>query len=163
MLNFPGDKYGEITDKGTQTLIESFPEYFNNPNGVFYDLGSGNGNLSIYISSNTPIKKVCGIELHDERYNNSKEKIKHLNLNQLSFIHDDFNNCNLSDATIVYSDNRGMPRDKFNMAYDDLPKGCLVISTRRFKVLENKKRYKRTDIIDKTYAFHKTNWYIIKE
>ncbi len=161
MLNFPGDTYGEITDKGTQTLIESFPEYFNNPNGVFYDLGSGKGNLCMYITLNTPLKKICGIELHDERYNESKEKNK--NLNQLSFIHDDFNNCNLSDATIVYSDNMVMPRDKFNRAYDGLPKGCLVISTRRFKVLENKKRYKRTEIIEKTYASHKPNWYVIKE
>jgi len=162
MLRFQGDRYGEITDKGTQALMDSFSEYFNNPDGVFYDLGSGKGNLSIYMAMNTPLKKVCGIELHDERYGIAKEKNKVLDLKQLSFIHDDYSNCNISDATIVYSDNSDMPRDKFNKAYDDLPKGCLVISTRRFKVLENKKKYKRTEVIEKTYAAHKQNWYIIK-
>lgn len=162
MIKFEGDIYGEITDKGTDVLLETFSEYFNNPEGVFYDLGSGNGNLSIYIASKTPLKKVCGIELHTERYNTSKENSKDLNLKNLSFIEADIDNYDLSDATIIYTDNLCMPRDKFNTAYDSLPKDCLVISTRRFKVSENKKKYKRTEVIEKTYTTRKRNWYIIK-
>ena len=160
--NFPGDIYGEITDVGTDVLIKSFPKYFNNPDGVFYDLGSGKGKLSMYIASNTPLKKVCGIELHTERCNESKENSKDLKLDHLSFIESDFTKCDLYDATVIYIDNLVMPKDACNRFYKNLTKGCLVISTRRINVFENKKDYFRTPIIEKTYTSKRSNWYIIK-
>jgi len=163
MKSFIGDVYGEITNKGTDVLLETFPEYFNNPKGVFYDLGSGNGDLSIYIASKTPLKKVCGIELHTERYNKSKENSKDLNLDHLSFIEADFTESNLSDATIIYTDNIAIPKSHSSKFYDNVPKGCLVISTKRINVFENRKGYKRTPIIEKTYTKKRTNWYIIKK
>ena len=163
MKSFLGDVYGEITNKGTDVLLETFSEYFNNPKGVFYDLGSGNGNLSIYIASKTPLKKVCGIELHTERYNTSKENSKDLKLDHLSFIESDFTKCDLSDATVIYIDNLVMPKDACNRFYKNLTKGCLVISTKRIHIFENKKDYFRTSIVEKTYTKKRTNWYIIKK
>lgn len=163
MKSFLGDVYGEITNKGTDVLLETFSEYFNNPKGVFYDLGSGNGNLSIYIASKTPLKKVCGIELHTERYNTSKENSKDLKLDHLSFIEADFTEANLSDATIIYIDNIAIPKSYSTKFYNNVPKECLVISTRRINVFENKKDYFRTPIVEKTYTKNRTNWYIIKE
>lgn len=162
MDSFTGDAYGEITNKGIEVLLKTFSEYFNNPKGVFYDLGSGNGNLSIYIASKTPLKKVCGIELHTERYNKSKENSKDLNLDHLSFIQADFTESDLSDATIIYTDNTAIPKSVNTKFYNNVPKGCLVISTRRINVFENSKGYKRTPIIEKTYAKNRTNWYIVK-
>ena len=160
--NFPGDIYGEITDVGTDVLIKFFPKYFNNPDGVFYDLGSGKGKLSMYIASNTPLKKVCGIELHTERCNESKEKSKDLKLNQLSFIESNFLDVDLSDATIVYFANEGIPKIICHKIWDKLPKGCFLICGRRIKNIENRKKYKRTEIIEKTYTKKRGNWYIIK-
>lgn len=163
MQSFRGDTYGEVTNKGIDVLLKTFSEYFNNPKGVFYDLGSGNGNLSIYIASKTPLKKVCGIELHTERYNKSKENSKDLKLDHLSFIEADFTESDLSDATIIYVDNIAIPKSQSTKFYNNVPKGCLVISTRRINVFENKKGYKRTPVIEKTYTKTRTNWYIIKE
>ena len=163
MQSFKGNTYGEVTNKGIDVLLKTFSEYFNNPKGVFYDLGSGNGNLSIYIASKTPLKKVCGIELHTERYNKSKENSKDLKLDHLSFIEADFTESDLSDATIIYVDNIAIPKSQSTKFYNNVPKGCLVISTRRINVFENKRGYKRTPIIEKTYTKTRTNWYIIKE
>jgi len=162
MLKFPGSAYGEITDIGTDVLIKSFPKYFNNPDGVFYDLGSGKGKLSMYIASNTPLKKVCGIELHTERCNESKVKSKNLKLNQLSFIESNFGDCDVSDATIVYTDNICMPKPILTELYQHLPKGCLVIATTKFLTGGPRGLWKKTDIIEKKYISKRSNWYIVK-
>ena len=42
--------------------------HFNDTNGVFYDLGSGNGSLVIKVASGTSIGKSIGVELHKERF-----------------------------------------------------------------------------------------------
>jgi ubiquinone/menaquinone biosynthesis C-methylase UbiE len=162
MLKFSGDGYGEITDVGTDVLIRSFPKYFNNPDGVFYDLGSGKGKLSMYIASNTPLKKVCGIELHTARCNEAKEKSKDLKLNQLSFIESNFGDCDVSDATIVYTDNIAMPKPILTELYQHLPKGCLVITTKKFLTGGPRGLWKKTGVIEKTYTSRRFNWYIIK-
>jgi len=162
MQKFPGYEYGEITKDGTDVLIKSFPKYFNNSEGVFYDLGSGKGKLSIYIASNTPLKKVCGIELHTQRYNEAKKSSKDLKLNQLSFIESNFGDCDLSDATIVYTDNICMPKQTLERLYQDLPKGCLVVTTKKFLTGESKESWKKTSIIKRTYTSISPNWYIIK-
>ena len=170
MDSFASDTYGEITYKGIDVLLETFPEYFNNSEGVFYDLGSGNGDLSIYIASKTPLKKVCGIELHTERCNESKEKSKDLKLNQLSFIESNFLDVDLSDATIVYFANEGIPKIICHKIWDKLPKGCLLICGRRIKNSETRKKYKWTEPIEKKCIsnekwiyFSKSQKYIIKE
>ena len=72
---FPGSRYGEITYKGTKKLIQIFKPYFSKPH-IFYDLGSGKGDLSINIAKLTNVSKVYGIELHKERYNASLKKLK---------------------------------------------------------------------------------------
>ena len=46
---FHGSRYGEITNKGTKKLIQTFKTYFSKPH-IFYDLGSGKGDLSINIA-----------------------------------------------------------------------------------------------------------------
>ena len=159
---FPGSVYGEITIEGTKKIINIFNEYFNNPNGVFYDLGSGKGDLAINISKLTNVSKVYGIELHKERFNISEDKLHTSNLKNVTFLNDDFLNTDFSDATIIFFANEGIPREISNKVCDMVPKGCLFICGRRCRAIENRGKYFKTENIEKTYTTTRGNWYIIK-
>jgi len=159
---FPGSVYGEITNEGSDKLIKIFKSNLTKSD-VFYDLGSGEGKLAIKIACKTNVKKVVGIELHKERFNTSIKHLKTSNTDKVSFINKNFLDVDLSDATIVYFSNEGIPKITCHKIWDKLPKGCLLICGRRIKNIENKKKYKRTEIIEKTYTKKRSNWYIIKE
>lgn len=159
---FPGSVYGEITIEGTKKIINIFNEYFNNPNGVFYDLGSGNGDLCINVSMLTNVNKVFGIELHKERYNTSVGSLSKTNLKNITFLNYDFLDIDISDATIVFFANEGIPREIGNKVWDMVPKGCLFICGRRCRAIENRGKYFKTENIEKTYTKTRGNWYIIK-
>lgn len=160
--DFPGSVYGEITNKGTDKLIDIFKSNLTESD-IFYDLGSGKGKLAIDIASKTSVKKVFGIELHKERFNESINSLKDLNIDNVSFINKDFLDVDLSKATIVYYANEGIPKPTNDKVWDKLSKGCLLICGRRVKALENQKKYKLTEPIEKTYTSKRGNWYIIKE
>jgi len=159
--NFPGIVYGEITNKGSDKLIEIFKSNLTKSD-IFYDLGSGEGQLAIKIACKTNVKKVIGIELHKERFNIAVKRLKTSNTNKVFFINKNFLDVDLSDATIVYFANEGIPKIICHKIWDKLPKGCLLICGRRIKNIENRKKYKRTEIIEKTYTKKRGNWYIIK-
>jgi precorrin-6B methylase 2 len=159
---FPGSVYGEITLEGTKKIINIFNEEFNNPNGVFYDLGSGKGDLVINISKLTKIGKVCGIELHKNRFDTSLDKLSDSNLKNVTFLNNNFLNSNFSDATIIFFANEGIPREVSNEVWDMIPKGCLLICGRRCRAIENRGKYFKTENIEKTYTKTRGNWYIRK-
>jgi len=159
---FPGSVYGEITIEGTKKLIEIFNKDFKNTDGVFYDLGSGNGDLCINISMLTKVSKVFGIELHKERYNTSVESLSKTNLKNITFLNCDFLDVDISDATIVFFANEGIPREISNKVWDMIPKGCLFICGRRCRAIENRGKYFKTEDIEKTYTKTRGNWYTIK-
>ena len=81
-------------------------------NDVFYDLGSGNGNVCCQFLVTTPMKKAVGIELsngrHDEAIRIKKEiTTKYPELLQgkkLEYINKNFMDVDIGDATIVYTD-----------------------------------------------------------
>ena len=158
---FAGSVYGEITEKGTDNLISIFKSNLTESD-TFYDLGSGKGKLCIDIANKTNVKKVFGLELHKERFDESVDRLKDLDIDNVSFINKDFLDVDLSKATIVYCANEGMPKSTSNKVWDKLPKGCLLICGRRIKNIENRKKYKRTEPIEKTYTTKRGNWYIIK-
>lgn len=160
--NFPGSIYGEITDKGSDKLIEIFKSNLTKSD-IFYDLGSGKGELAIKIACKANVKKVIGIELHKERFNIAVKRLKTSNTNKVFFINENFLDVDLSDATTVYFANEGIPKIICHKIWDKLPKGCLLICGRRIKNIENRKKYKRTKIIEKTYTKKRGNWYIIKQ
>ena len=164
--SFPGDAYGEVTEKGVSQLIQYFSEYFDNPNGVFYDLGSGNGKLCVQVAKETNISKVMGIELHKERYLKSQELLKKSDVDNVSFIEGDFLAHDLSDATIIFASNEAMPRSVTHGICDNAPKGCLIILGRepnlKWRTENPDQKFKRSNSIHKTYATNLGNWYTLK-
>jgi len=156
-MNFKGDTYGVITKKGAKDLITELQSYFNNSSNVFYDLGSANGDLLLYVNEMTNLKSITGIELHKERYENSLKKIT--NSPRISLINKDFIQVDLSNANIVYLDNTAIPKDICNQLFQNLPKDCLLIACRRIKC-SYMSDYKKTNPIEKDYAKSYSNWYI---
>ena len=149
---FKGSTYGETTLRGIDTLINEFKEHFNNPDSVFYDLGSGKGDMVIYIASNTPVKKACGIELHKERFNMAQEKLNKLSLDNVSFLNEDFLESDISDATIIYIDNLLIPDDVQTQLWENIPDGALVISTLKLKEKDSIKYRSTKKPIRRSYA-----------
>ena len=42
--------YGEVTHRGVENILAAGRQYFDDPNGVFYDLGSGTGKLISHVA-----------------------------------------------------------------------------------------------------------------
>ena len=61
------DVYGEVTEKGTNMIVNYFQSYFNNST-VFYDLGSGLSKMVIHIGMEHKVKESIGIEYSKERH-----------------------------------------------------------------------------------------------
>jgi len=165
-IGFKGDTYGEITEKGVSQMIEHFSEYFDNPDGVFYDLGSGKGKLCIQVSKETNFSKVIGIELYEERHLEAEELLKKSDVDNVSFIKDSFLNHDLSDATVILCSNEAMPREVTAKVLAKVPKGCLIILGRKPNLKwmqENPEvKFKYSPIIQKTYSGNRGNWYLVK-
>ncbi len=68
---------------------------------VFYDLGSGLGQVSIWVHLLTGIH-TRGVELEPEFYRYAKKSATDLDLKNVEFICDDARAVNYSDATIFY-------------------------------------------------------------
>lgn len=153
--------YGEITSKGIDTLMNEFKEHFDNPNAVFYDLGSGKGDMVIYIAENTNIKKCCGIELHKQRFNIAQEKLNKLSLDNVIFLNQDILKSDISDATIIYTDNLAMPRKWMDQLWDNIPKNTLVVSSKH--VNKKGKGTKLKVILERTYTDKYYHTFEIKE
>lgn len=127
--NVGSEGYGEIGYDSVEEIIKTFKDYFNE-NTVFYDLGSGLGKLVIHIGLRCNVKKSCGIEYSLERYNYS------VGINpggNIYFINDNFVNIDISDATVIYTDNTLFPTSIDELIYSKIPKGCLVLSRKMFK------------------------------
>jgi hypothetical protein len=162
MKDFKGSVYGEITEKGTEKLIGLFADYFNDPNGVFYDLGSGKGDLVLNVKSSTAIGKAVGVELHPERHLIATEKLKEKNLKNVYFVNENILQTDLSKATIIYYANEGIPKAVSNELWHNIPNGCMLVCGRKVNNLVNKWKFDRTEPIEKTYTNKRGNWYIIK-
>jgi|MDTB01.3.fsa_nt_gb hypothetical protein len=128
--------YGETSRTATEHCMEQFREYFNDPEGVFYDLGSGLGKMACHISLGSKLSKVCGIELDRIRH---RKAIKLAN--SLSFplvapqlINDDIFNCDFSDATIMFFDNTmwnsqlEKKKELVEKLFETIRPGVLIIS-----------------------------------
>ena len=99
--------YGELTYRGTQSIIKSFSSYFNK-NTVFYDFGSGLGKMVIHLGNLIPpIKKSIGIEYSLGRYEGAVNLAKdsRLDNDKIKFINGNFFTTDVSDATVIYIDN----------------------------------------------------------
>jgi SAM-dependent methyltransferase len=99
--------YGEATQKGVENILAARREFFNDPDGVFYDLGCGTGKLVSHIALGSRLSKVCGIEKDPIRYRKAKKLVNKIEFpfTKPTIVHGDFYELDLSDATIIYCDN----------------------------------------------------------
>ena len=99
--------YGELTYNGLESILKNI----NCKDKIFYDLGSGKGNVIINSIKLSPsLNKSIGIELSKQRHREALEKLNSLSNSQKSkikFLNEDIlsNNINLNDADIIYISN----------------------------------------------------------
>jgi hypothetical protein len=93
--------YGIILDQGIDKFVNDVK-----PTGsdVFYDLGSGNGNVCVRVYNTTPVKKCVGIECDQQRYKASVPLAQQTKHRKMIFVKGNFIHHNISDATIVFMD-----------------------------------------------------------
>ena len=155
--------YGEITQIGTNNIVEKFKDYFNT-NTVFYDLGSGLGKMVIHIGVEYGVKKSIGIEYSKERYEGAlflKESFAKEH-NNIEFHCGNYTLHDLSDATVIYLDNTCFPDEIFLRMYEGLTKGCLILykKTIRKGLIPNQNIIK--DLAVRTYKQNDLMWTIKK-
>jgi SAM-dependent methyltransferase len=99
------ETYGELTKKGLEYLLDSL----DTDNKIFYDLGSGTGNIIFLAAINYNLKKCIGIELSNSRYIHSKKLLENLTCDllksKIEFIHGDILLEDFKDADIIYISN----------------------------------------------------------
>ncbi len=115
---------------------------------VFYDLGSGIGNMVIgnYLIGN--FEKCVGVELLDSLYKISKIAEERLisfdpnAKNKIKFIHDNILNINISDADLVLfccPNKDENLRSKMEEIFKTLKKGAVILSL--IHIIQNKKDF----------------------
>tara|TARA_B100001287_G_scaffold276862_1_gene290298 strand:- start:37180 stop:37719 length:540 start_codon:yes stop_codon:yes gene_type:complete len=96
--------YGELTISGVDTILKNI----NTNNKIFYDLGSGIGNVILNACKRfSHLKKCIGVEFSEERTeiaNQQLRKNKRLK-DKIQFIQDDLFNVSLRNADIIYISN----------------------------------------------------------
>lgn len=166
--NFDNEKvgsaiYGEVTQKGTNSIIKYFKEYFNKDT-VFYDLGSGLSKMVIHIGMEYEVKKSVGIEFSKERHKGAKEiqekfakEYKNIEIIEGNVLHEDY-----SDATVIYMDNTVFPKVVNHAIYNKIPTGCLVLLKKPFGIdkIATEKIHTHNSLVDRTYAQKKISWFI---
>ncbi len=138
--------YGETGFNSIEILISHYLEYFNN-DSVFYDLGSGTGKIVYHVGYLYNVKKACGIEYSTERHSSGLSLTQKYDLpvtDNIQLINDNILDCDISDATVIYSDNTLFPVWINKKIYDKIPKGCIVFS--KAPLTKNKEEAIKTNI-----------------
>lgn len=96
--------YGETPPKTVDTLLE---RYIRPTDKIFYDLGSGVGNVVIQAALSGKFKKTVGIEVVQERHEMSLEALKRgkqflPSETEVQFINGDFLSSDFSDVDVIY-------------------------------------------------------------
>lgn len=141
--------YGELTNDGIKQLLKSI----DTKNKIFYDLGSGNGNVVINAITNFPeLKKSIGIELSKIRYNNSLNKLSEKKISNIEFINNDLlsQEINLNNADIIYISNLCFS-ENFNIKIahkldKELKSGTHIFSSKPLPLTIKHTHYKTTAI-----------------
>jgi hypothetical protein len=106
--------YGTISKKGVRQLLKDIPL---SANDVFYDLGSGIGNVCMQVFQESRVKKCVGIEYDIERHNHALEDAREASDvsdvsdvskretgRDLQFRNENFMQSDISDATVLFTD-----------------------------------------------------------
>lgn len=120
--------YGEISKSGVEKL-NSYIEKNITDNDVFYDIGSGNGKLSLHMSLISNFNSIKGIEINNIRFLYSqsiKESIG--NFDKVIFYNESVLDMDLSDASVVFMNDVLFSELLVNSIIDKLKKGTHLIS-----------------------------------
>lgn len=116
--------YGEITREAVKILIDKIKP---SEHDIFYDLGSGQGKMTIQMYLTTPVKKSIGIELSKNRFDASekfKQELAGLDLlnpqRSLEFYNKNIADIPLHDATIVYISSLCFPKELIKKITDNI-------------------------------------------
>jgi len=120
------------------------------------DLGSGFGNLAIFIASNFPNKKVIAYELSFVPYIISMMLKKILKVDNLKIYRKDFLKEDLSNATLVcYLFPKGMEKLEDKL-FDDCINTTIISSTFAFRHIKERKIINVDDIYKTPIYYYQT-------
>lgn len=147
--------YGELTYKGMCNIFNSLFQ----DDDVFYDLGSGNGRLTIGVNLKYNIKSV-GIEFVKSRAlvaNNLLEKLQVFDnspdLSNIHLIHGDFFENNFSDGTIFYMCNTTWKHETIILIVDKI-----IQESQKFKYIISQVTIKHDKLIKDKIIEAPTTW-----
>ncbi len=128
-------KYGEITQDGTETILEKINKYKKiTDKDVFVDIGSGAGKLLIHMSIKSNFKTLVGIEIQKERYEYSKLlKNQFAENNPIFLLNKDVLEFDLSIGSIFFINDIYFSSNLCKNIYDKLPNGTHFITSKNRK------------------------------
>jgi predicted RNA methylase len=95
---------------------------------VFYDLGSGLGQLCVVAVEEFGVRKAVGIELHRGRAMKAAERVQKLGLSEkIEIWNEDYMESDLHEATIVYCGHTEV-EDDIPYLEEHLSKGCRYVT-----------------------------------
>lgn len=149
--------YGEVTQKGTEAIMDKFSEHFNK-DAKFYDFGSGLGKMVAHVGLVTGAKSI-GIEYSKERHNGANMiKENHIpDCDNVSFKNGNVLDFDLSDATVIYMDNTVFPDNISLEIYNKVSIGCLMLYKKKIKGLKEEQNY-QNDLVERTYHQRGLYW-----
>lgn len=95
--NWSSYVYGEICSHSFLNIINNT----NCENKNIIDIGSGTGNLLLALTKVNNLK-LHGIEIDENRYKKSEEKVEKQGKNEIELIYGDFNDLYLGNYDIIY-------------------------------------------------------------
>lgn len=131
--------YGEINRSGVEQLFK-FIKSKNLNNGIFYDIGSGNGKLILHLSLISNFEKLKGVEIDEVRFVLSNQMMKQLEISNVEFINKNVLDIDLSDADVIFMNDVVFPDDLAKEILNKIKKGTHIITFSDF--------YNSKDIID---------------
>ena len=152
--------YGELTQKGVDTILDKFKEYFNK-NTIFYDLGCGLGKMVLQVGLQTDVRMSIGVEYSKERYEVAVELKKKYGQDNIEFLNLNLLDLDLSMATVVYIDNTIFPVELMKKVYNKIPKNCLLLYKQKLLFsTKNIKQNIENDLVERTYNQKQLCWLI---
>lgn len=124
--------------------------------------------MVLHIGMQYKVKKSIGIEYSNERHQGAIHLQEQYakDYNNIKFLNKSFFDHDISNATVIYTDNTVFPKELNNRLYEKVPIGCLLLYKRFFTndIISIKEQKKNTynSLVERTYRQSKLV-YLIKK
>jgi hypothetical protein len=98
----PGNTLGPYGETDFHTFHKILKAFNVSKDSVFYELGSGRGRLSFWMSEAYHQKEVVGVEKHPVMVQKALRVLKFFRLAHITFINDDWSKVDFKDCDILY-------------------------------------------------------------